>query len=411
MTSLMKLTSLLVFVFQTLFFQSAQAQSLQCQNLFSSRQGPVASSKQTNILQRLSIENKEDSSAPAQLFIRSERTVENNFENVLEISSYLLNNSNYKILEKEILEKGNLSLGFHIKDGYYLDVQYKGDGRLAEHSKFNIDRLQIIAPNGDVVLDLKKDKFLTPEVGQIQTAEHVINSNYLKGLNINIDLPLSIPGKFFARDQKFAKMARYFELYDKDNLRKVLNSKNSAFIMTHLKIKYAIETFKDALIRSPMKNIATAMVFFGAASVLSYTAPIKDFMPLPFSQKTESIVESTLNGIRFPTQNQEVIGQFDNLKRQAQKQYKNKKHIYVGPAPTDLVFDQTNVFSKMNNIWVIENVDKMTQLKKTHVVFTHQAPEKNGLFNTQYFIMEVNPQDYNLLIQFVKSQGLAFVTP
>ena len=411
MTSFMKFVFLSTFMLQALFFQSAQAQFLQCQSLFSDQKKTTIVVNEKNIPQRLTVENLKDPVAPAKLLIRSQRAIENNFENVLEISTYLLNNSHYKILEKEILEKGNVSLGFHIKDGYYLDVQYKGDGRLAEHSKFNIDRIQIMAPNGDTVLDLKKDKFLAPEIGQIQTAEHTINSTYLKGLNINIDLPLFIPGKFFARDQKFAKMARYFELYDKDNLRKVLSSKNSLFIMTHLKVKYAIETFKDALIRSPMKNIATAMVFFGAASLLSYTTPVKDVLPLPFTQKTETIVESTLNGIRFPTQNQEVIRQFNSLKQQAQKQYKNKKHIYVGPAPTDLVFDQSNVFSKMNNIWVIENIDKMTQQKKTHVVFTHQAPEKNGLFNTQYFIMQVNPQDYNVLIQFVKSQGLAFITP
>lgn len=411
MTKLLQLSFLMSILWQTFALHSAQASSLQCHDLFSIKNVPEVSINNKDISQRLSIETLQDSTAPATLFIHSKRPVENNFENVLEISGYLLNNSNYKILEKEILEKGNLSLGFHIQNGYYLDVQYRGDGRLAEHSKFNVDRIQITAPNGDIILDIKKDKFLTPEVGSIQNAEHLINSNYLKGININIDIPLSIPGKFFARNQKFAQLARYFELYDKDNLRKVLNSGNSFFILTQFKIKYAIETFKDALIRSPMKNIATALVFFGAAGLFSYTTPIKDVVHLPFTPTTENIVESTLNGIRFPTQSPEVIKQFNKLKQQAQKQYKNKKHIYVGPTPTDLVFDPHNVFSKMNNIWVIENVNQLTQEKKTYAVFTQQVAEKNGSFNTQYFIIEVNPKDYNILIQFVKSQGLGLITP
>lgn len=368
---------------------------------------------------RLFIDKADTEDTPTTIYISNNREVLDTKEDALELATYLLSNPDTLIDGKDIFKKGEVTLSFSIKNGYNVDVIYLNSNRIGKDNvaNFLIDKIQIKSPTDITLAEFKRADIY--EIGRLELSDKIkefkLEKGDLKGLNIHLDLPKSLPATLTHENSVFNRIVKYFNLYpDKKELQKLLETKSPRYIIATLKLKEQIAEFKETIL-NPASRIGKLFLAALTGGVIAISVNATDKLGESIKStgaqiglwEESSLPENIMNGIEFPSQeNRKITQQFAEIKKSAKQLYKDKKAITLVPDLTELELDYSNYFSRVNKFWIVEKYDQNLKSNKTYVVLYTRHSKTNGHQTPEAFIMEIDSIKYAELIQFVRKQGL-----
>lgn len=324
----------------------------------------------------------------------------------IEMMRLLLQNSSYVLEEKNVLTKGELSIGIPAKDGYYFEVTYKSMS--TEKSQFIVDKITLRTPTGTGSKKVAEGFLKASEV-KIKKAEFELGDILGAGINAKIKIPLIIDGPLLT---KIDKLAKFFEYFKKDELRQLLRTNSMTKIRLVFEYRRARDVFFKVLFKEPMKA-AIGMGFIILATGIATNPihmtnrqtpePISTHIVAAAPRETSAYLAERINHIEIPQQAQQLRSEVIELNKQIKTHF-NSKAPYYGPNIAEIRLDHSSAFSKEHQTWIFEKVDQFNKSKHTYIVFAEEKVSIEGP-GLQYMIMEIDASKYPELIKLIKNQG------
>ena len=370
------------------------------------RKIPVIIEKVQSNSPRVELKKHTNSEAPEKLVIEELGFSEKTDEASIEMMRMLLQNSSYVLEEKNVLTKGELSIGIPVKDGYYFEVTYKSMS--SERSQFIVDKITLRTPTGTGSKKVAEGFLKAGEV-KLKKTEHEIGDMLGEGINAKIKIPLIIDGPLL---NKIDKLSKFFEYFKKDELRKLLQTNSMLKIRTVFEYRRARDVFFKVLFKEPMKA-AIGMGFILLATGIS-TSPInlmKHDNPTPVGEQvvmmaqreTGTYMQNKINGFDVPAQATQLKAEISEMNKQIQS-FADSKAPYYGPNMSEISLDRTSSFSQQHQTWIFEKADAYNNSVHTYIVFAQEKSTTAGP-GLQYMVMEISAEKYPTLIKFIKEQG------
>lgn len=319
----------------------------------------------------------------------------------LELLKLVVQNSSHILEDKNVLNKDKLTLGVPLKNGYSLEVVYASDARA--YSRFIIDKVSVVLPNGKS--QKITDTVLTAEGDQFDKKSVEIKGALENALDIELNLPTHIEGPTL---MQFADYARYFEFYTKEELRERVQTLTPKRMEYSFKYRHLKDVFTKLIIKEPFKQIFTVITTLAITSggFLTYT-DIATTPAVVTKPPTEiMIINPNLHELPLNVKSPEVKTQFAELKAEAMFKLASKTQDELTKMP-EVKIDYNYLFSNEASVWIQRVKDPATKSNKVYVVFGEQKRTVQGS-SLQYFIIDVDPVKYNLLIRYLESQGKVF---
>lgn len=369
------------------------------------RKIPVIIEKVQSNSDRVELKKYTNSEAPEKLVIEELGFSQKIDEASIEMMRMLLQNSSYVLEEKNVLTKGELSIGIPVKDGYYFEVTYKSMS--SERGQFIVDKITLRTPTGTGSKKIAEGFLKAGEV-QLKKTEHEIGDILGEGINAKIKIPLIIDGPLL---NKIDKLSKFFEFFKKDELRKLLQTNSMLKIRTVFEYRRARDVFFKVLFKEPMKA-AIGMGFILLATGIS-TNPINVLKndPTPVGQQVvvmapreyASYMQNKINNFDVPLQAMQLRTEIREINLQI-KSHMDSQQPYHGPNMAEISLDHSSAFSKEHQTWVFEKADPYNKSVHTYIVFAQEKVTTAGP-GLQYMVMEISAEKYPELIKFIKEQG------
>lgn len=324
----------------------------------------------------------------------------------IEMMRLLVQNSSYVLEEKNVLTKGELSIGIPAKDGYFFEVTYKTMS--SERSQFVVDKITLRTPTGTGSKKIA-EAFLKPGEVKLKKAEHELGDILGAGINAKLKIPLVIDGPLL---NKIDKLSKFFEFFKKDELRNLLRTGSMAKIRLVFEYRRARDVFFKVLFKEPMKA-AIGMGFIILATGIatnpinmvsrSTPEPIATHVVAAAPRETSAYLVERINHIEIPQQAQQLRYEVVELNKQIKTHF-DSKALYSGPNLAEIRLDHSSAFSKAHQTWIFEKVDQFNKSKHTYIVFAEEKASVAGP-GIQYMVMEIDASKYPELIKYINSQG------
>ncbi len=365
------------------FFLGLTAEaSLSCHVLFAEPFNPYSVASESNRVEITKI--SEDTDKNSQLILQEEGFSPDSKKAVIELVRMLVQNSDFKLEDKNVLTKNKFTLGVPLKNGYSLLLNY--ESKSGQVSRFVLqDKILLMTPTGKEIKIT--DEILGADALEIKKSEFDLNTFSQKGLQINLKIPLTVDGDLL---KKFSEMANYFEYFSKEELRELFNkTDNLSKIKTYLNLRKAKTVFFDVLIKQPFKTlVGGAMMFFVFNSHVMLPAFPHTVQPVNPPAISQMYIQKTIDNLHLPADDKELRQQFAEIRTQAES---HALHF---------------LDSKKSNLFIFEQVKKNESVKHTYLVFSEdlssQLKNTNNL-GMQYFVMEINAAKNQKLISFIKN--------
>lgn len=398
----------------------------QCSTLFGAESGPVIiagllpAPKPKNVVEitqvksesnRVELKKHTGSEEPEKITLEEMKFSERPDEAMRELLNMVIKNSSYILDDKNVLTKGELSLGIPAADGKYFEVKYKSVS--SDRSQFVVDKITLRTPTGSGDKKIA-ESFLKSGEFKIKKSEHEIGDALGAGVNVKLKIPLVIDGPLL---QKFDTYSKCFEYFKKDELRALFASKSILKIRTVLEFRRARVLFLKVLIKEPMKAaIGYGFVALTAAALsinmagkslpdMSHHDTNKNIAAELVLSRSElsGILENRINNHDIPKANVRLNAQMSELKKEISDYLtKNAQVPYSGPSLKDLNLNTTTL-SPNHQTWIFEKQDAYNNSVHTYIVFAQEKASSVGP-GLQYVIMEINANKYSDLVTFIKQQ-------
>lgn len=409
---------ILIAILYTLsFISSSVAYGNSCRQLFEpvlllpapahvARKIPVIIEPVRSSSDRVELKKHENSELPEKLVIEDKGFSNKPDEASIEMMRLLLQNSSYVLEEKNVLTKGELSIGIPIKDGYFFEVTYKTMS--SERSQFIVDKITLRTPTGTGSKKVAEGFLKAGEV-KIKKSEYEIGDILGAGINAKIKIPLIIDGPLL---NKIDKLSKFFEYFKKDELRQLLRTNSMAKIRLVFEYRRARDVFFKVLFKEPMKA-AIGMGFIILATGIATNPinlvgrptpePIATHIVAMTPRETSSYLQDRINRIDIPQQAQQIRYEVTELNKQIKTHF-DSKVSYNGPNLAEIRVDHSSAFSKEHQTWIFEKEDAFNKSKHTYIVFGEEQASATGP-GIQYMVMEIDASKYPELIKLIKNQG------
>lgn len=354
---------------------------------------------------RVELKKYTNTEAPEKLVIEAMNFSQKPEEASIELMRMLLQNSSYVLEEKNVLTKGELSIGIPVKDGYYFEVTYKSMS--SERSQFLVDKITLRTPTGTGSKKVAEGFLSSGEV-KIKKTEHELGDILGEGINAKIKIPLIIDGPLL---NKIDHLAKFFEYFKKDELRKLLETNSMLKIRAVFEYRRARDVFIKVLFKEPMKA-AIGMGFILLATGIT-TNPINMIKNDPQQISTQVVavapretgayMQSKINGFDIPQSAVQLRTEISEINRQI-KSFANSNEPYHGPNISDISLDHSSAFSEQHRTWILEKADPYNKSVHTYIVFAQEKATTAGP-GLQYMVMEISAEKYPNLIKFIRDQG------
>lgn len=355
---------------------------------------------------RVELKKHTNSEAPEKLVIEKMDFSEKPDEASIELMRMLLQNSSYVLEEKNVLNKGELSIGIPVKDGYYFEVTYKSMS--SERSQFLVEKITLRTPTGTGSKKIAEGFLKAGEV-KIKKAEHELGDVLGEGVNAKIKIPLIIDGPLLT---KIDKLAKFFEYFRKDELRNLLQSNSMLKIRAVFEYRRARDVFFKVLFKEPMKA-AIGMGFIILATGISTNPmnmvgrsnpdPVGTQVVAMAPREYSSYMQNKINGFDVPQQATQLRVEISEINKQI-KSHADSKEPYYGPSMAEISLDRSSAFSAEHQTWIFEKADPYNKSVHTYIVFAQEKATTVGP-GVQYMVMEIAADKYPTLIKFIKDQG------
>lgn len=345
-----------------------------------------------------------NSAAPEKVTVEVMEFSKNTDEASIEVMRMLLQNSSYILEEKNVLTKGELVIGLPAKDGYYFEVTYKSMS--GERSQFIVDKISLKTPTGSESKKIAEGFLRAGEV-KLKKTEFEIGNILGAGVEAKLKIPLIIDGPLL---NKIDKLARFFEFFKKDEMRKLLQSNSMLKIRTVFEYRRAKDVFFKVLLKEPMKA-AIGMGFIILASGVSNLPvnmlgsgpePVGQQVTVMAPRETATYLQSRINQMAIPSTATALKAEVVALNAQIKSHYTSQE-VYTGPKLAEVLMSQNPAFSTDHQTFVMEKVDPMNKSIHTYLVFAQEKVSVDGP-GLQYMIMEIDAAKYPELIKVLKTQ-------
>lgn len=354
---------------------------------------------------RVQLKKHENSEVIEKLVIEEMGFSQKPDEASIEMMRLLLTNSSYVLEEKNVLLKGELSIGIPIKDGYYFEVSYKTMS--SERSQFIVDKITLRTPTGTGSKKVAEGFLKAGEV-KIKKSEHELGDILGAGINAKIKIPLIIDGPLL---NKIDKLSKFFEFFRKDELRNLLRSSSMLKIRTVFEYRRARDVFFKVLFKEPMKA-AIGMGFIILATGMATNPinmvgrqgpePIGTHIVATAPRETSSYLIDRINHMELPAAAAALRSEVTVLNAQIKTHFTSAE-VYNGPRLSEIRLDQGSAFSQQHKTWIFEKVDPMNKSTHTYLVFAEEKASVAGP-GVQYMVMEIDASRYPELIKLIKGQ-------
>jgi len=354
---------------------------------------------------RVILKKHENSEAIEKLVIEEMGFSNKPDEASIEMMRLLLQNSSYVLEEKNVLTKGELSIGIPIKDGYFFEVTYKTMS--TERSQFIVDKITLRTPTGTGSKKVAEG-FLKPGEVKIKKSEHEIGDILGTGVNAKIKIPLIIDGPLL---DKIDKLSKFFEYFRKDELRNLLRTNSMMKIRTVFEFRRARDVFFKVLFKEPMKAaigmgfiiLATGLVANPINMVGRQPEPIATQIVAAAPRDTSSFLQDRINHLAIPATATTIRAEVANLNAQIKTHFTSTE-VYNGPRLSEIRLDQSSAFSIKHQTWIFEKADPVNKSTHTYIVFAEEKASVAGP-GVQYMVMEIDASRYPELIKLIKGQS------
>lgn len=396
--------AMFVIFFTLIYGLSAMSQTFTCEGLFAveptKAAAPVFESK------RLSVIHVNNENAVSKLIIEAKAFSENTDQGTIEIMQMLVQNSDFKLEDKSVLTKNKFTLGVPFKDGYFFELTYESKSN--DQPRFVLqDKIILISPTGKE--SKVTDELLDARDLKVNKSEFNLSGFSETGLQVHLRVPLVVEGDLLAR---LTEMAPYFEYFKKSEIAAILKNESLAKIKMLFRLGKAKDVFLKVLIKQPFKSLISGVIIFAVINGQAYfphrTSPHKNLIPAAVISHT--YLKTTINN--FPIAENQIIPSAENqiklkselgaLLQKASAQLESKSN--EGPGPFDISLGSTNIFSRDHNLFIHNRKNEVTGLPQTYFVFASEV-STGAVQGIQFFPVEVNPQEFQTLIQFLKAQS------
>lgn len=380
--------------FTTISLMSFSAQALTCENIFATLSQPLFTPTESS---RLQITKTADDDMNSKLFIEASSFSKDTNQAAIELIRLLVQNSVYKLEDKNVLTKNKLLLGVPIQNGYFLELTYESKSNT--HPRFILqDKIELITPSGKAFK--LTENLIHPDEMRIHTSEFDIKNYIQQGVHLTLKAPLIIDGALL---KKFSQLAEYFEYFEKNEIAKIFKSNSMLKIETLFKIRKAQKVFFKVLIKEPFKFIIGGSLMFAVFNTqVIFPHQNKQTLLNQPPAITQNYVASIIHQLPIPENKPQIKEEFQNLQQEAIRQLNSKTSSNLNPI--DIRLDADNFFSRQYNIFVFDKINKASGLTQTYIVFSNDI-SKNQNLAMQFFAIEVNPFHYQKLIAYIKHQG------
>lgn len=400
----------LLFVF--LFNQVAGAAGI-CQDLFlngkaeqSQTQYPVVVYQKPEIKiliqtksPRVRMTTVSDEGLKSRLVIEEQPLSQDADQAVLEVMRLLLNNNDFVLNEKNVLEKNEMTLGIPLKDGLTFLVTY--ESRSSERSSFVIDDKIVLATptsNHKITSNLKDPVNL-----RLAKSEFDMPDFFQKDTVINLKVPLSLNSNVLAKLKKFAAL---FEHMDKDELRKILALESPFKRNALLRLGRIKSTFKNIVQKQPIKlafnGAAMALITFGVNHFMTNQSNIDVFQHL--NSKPAAVVDVATTTASFSVEESLAKAQYATIRKEAQQKALSQKVSDSVSETKDLIASGGTSFTVNAHTFIFEQADPLNGSTHTYIVFAEdKVIGKAKAQALQYFAMEINAAKYAPMIKAIKA--------
>lgn len=292
-----------------------------------------------NIQEGIRITKAIDLESPALVTLTEAKASESAQAQAIKIVRQALVSPSFILSDKNFISKDEISIGYTIDNGYTLSVIYKSDSRI--ENRFIINELNLITPtNYKVKLSdglFKEDRF------ELNKNEFEVNNYFPLGTKIEANVPFFIEASTL---EVLDHYNTYFNLFKKEELKKIFAASSSKKIQSLLSIRRAKDVFRKVLIKQPYKMIIGVAVSF-AALTYNNTTTITDPKPLKIAPETTL---KTANGVSFGEKIPDPkTGKIIPYKIAAEE-YKNSEMIEYKIQPvSDSVFEELERNSVLEN--------------------------------------------------------------
>lgn len=373
---------------------SLVAQTRACEVLFS--ETTEASRDLLSESKRLVVFDTGKETVPSTLIVESVPFSENLDEATLELMRMIVQNSDFKIEDKTVLTKNKFTVGIPLKEGYFFEATYESKSNTVPRFVLQ-DKILLITPTGKEIK--ATDELLDQDQFKIKKSEFTLAGFAQTGLEIHLRLPLVVEGPLLTR---FSKLAAYFEYFKKSEIAELVQGQSLTKINALFRLRKAKEVFFNVLIKQPFKSLISGVIMFAVINGQAYFPHTPHFdsnAPAPMSQ---TFLKNTIDNIAVPVGQTQLKKELSALQLKAVAVMKSKN--VSGLSAYDINFNEQNAFAKENNIFIHYRKNEITGQLQTYIVFSSDI-SKGAIQGLQFFSFEVNPNEFQTLIQFLKNQG------
>ncbi len=378
-----------------LFLFSAQVMAQTCVQMFPELSKPQIIASESN---RLQITQTADGESNSKLIVSQEEFSKNVNHSVLEMVRMVVRNSDFKLEDKNVLIKNKFTLGIPIRDGYSLLLTYESKSERAPRFVLQ-DKIILVTPTGKE-FKISEDLIDNDQL-KINKAEFDLKDYIPHGLELKLKVPLVVEGKLLTA---FAKLANFFEYFEKEKIRQIFLSDNLLWIKAQFQVGRAKKVFFDVLTKEPFKFfIGGGMMYLVFGPNFINPQPIQTAPLYTPPAITQIMITNTINGLPIPKADKQLRQDIEEIKLQAQKISSTPANSHLGLA--DLDTGTKKIAIKPDALFVMDKLNEQTGLRHTYLVFSEEIVGQRGP-GLQYFVLEINPTKYQRLISFIKNQDL-----
>ena len=370
------------------------AQTQACEGLFT--ENKVINQELVSGSKRLTIFETLNEQAPSTLVIESVPFSENLEVATLELMRMIIQNSDFKLEDKTVLTKNKFTVGIPLKDGYFLEATYESKSNTSPRFVLQ-DKIVLITPTGKLIK--VTDELLDADELKIKKSAFTLTGFAQTGLEIHLRLPLVVEGPLLAH---FSEMATYFEYFKKSEIAKLVQGQSLTKINVLFRLRKAKDVFFNVLIKQPFKSLISGVIMFAVINGQAYFPHTSHPVANGPATISQTFLKTTIDNVSVPANQIQVKKELRALQIKAAAVMKSKN--FSGLSAYEINLNDQNEFSKDNNIFIQYIKNKATGQLQTYFVFSTDI-SKGAIQGLQFFSFEVNPKEFQTLIQFINNQG------
>lgn len=377
--------------FITIYLFSFVAQALVCKSLFIPPIEPYSIQTDSPRLEMIKVTNEMVSS---KLFIEEAQFSKDVNTAVIEMIRMLVQNSDYKLEDKNVLTKNKFTLGVPIKDGYILQLTYESKSNTDPRFILQ-DKIALITPSGKEFKTT--EEIIARDEIKINKSEIELKDYSVLGTHLKLKAPLVIDGSLL---KKFSQLAEYFEYFEKSELAEIFKSNNMLKIKSQFTMRKAKNLFYNILIKQPFKFMIGGALMFGIMNY-QFIPPTHTEVPLNQGPVISTVyVANTINKMPIPAHQTELKKEYTELQAELSHKIQNYSNFNF----LDIQLDTNNSFSRENNLFIYERVNENTGSVHTYIVIS-QDLSNNQTMGMQFSVVEISAKKYPNMIKYIKNQG------